>query len=59
MPDDPNKRGRQDRSRISLIQEHERLYWQDRFDCSEAQLRAAIEAVGDQVADVERQLQGC
>lgn len=56
MPDNPNKRGKADRERVSLIQGHEVRYWCDRFDCSEQQLRDAVDAVGDRVDAIEAYL---
>lgn len=57
MPDDPTKRGRADRERISLVQGHEVRYWCDALDCSERQLRDAVEEVGHMAADVRRHLE--
>jgi hypothetical protein len=53
MPDDRSKRGGADRKRVSVVEEHEVRYWCDRFDCTERQLRDAVEDVGPMVVDVE------
>ena len=58
MSDDPNQRGAQDRSRISLEQEHELRYWSQRFGVDERRLREAVAAVGDSAEAVERHLRG-
>lgn len=52
MADDPTKRGEQDRVRVSFRQRHERQYWTKRFRCSDAELEAAVHAVGPMVKDV-------
>ena len=44
--DDLKNRGVQDRSRISLTEQHEIRYWTTAFGVSEEQLRAAVNAVG-------------
>jgi len=46
MADDTTVRTAQDRSRINLGQEHEVRYWTKALDCTEEQLRAAIQQVG-------------
>ncbi len=56
MSDDPKDRGAQDRSRISLEQDHEVRYWTQRFGVSEQRLREAVAAVGVSVDAVERHL---
>ena len=56
MPDNTADRGPQDRSRISLGQDHEVRYWSQRFGIDEKQLRAAVEDVGPSVQDVEQYL---
>lgn len=58
MSDDPNQRGAQDRSRISLEQEHELRYWSQRFGVDEQRLREAVAAVGNSAEAVERHLRG-
>ena len=56
MPDDLKKKRPQDAKRISLSQPHEVRYWCKRFNCSESELREAVEAVGDSVALVRAYL---
>jgi hypothetical protein len=56
MPDNTADRGPQDRSRISLGQEHEVRYGSQRFGIDEEQLRNAVEDVGNSVQDVEQYL---
>ncbi|WP_416406554.1 DUF3606 domain-containing protein [Paracidovorax citrulli] len=56
MADDLTNRGPQDRSRVNVNEPWEVSYWTKEFGCSEAQLRAAVKAVGVQVADVRRHL---
>ena len=46
MTDDPRNRGEPDRSRINLNEEHEVRYWTKALGATEAELRAAVEAVG-------------
>lgn len=45
-----------DWNHVALTDRAEVGYWTRRFDCTEEQLRAAIEAVGNVAADVERWL---
>jgi hypothetical protein len=47
MSDNPNLRGAQDRSRISLSQEHEVRYWTEALGVSEEQLRNLVERHGN------------
>ena len=56
MPDNTDDRGPQDRSRISLGQDHEVRYWSQRFGIDEEQLRSAVEDVGNSVEEVEQYL---
>ena len=46
MSDDLSNRGPQDRSRINLAEDHEVRYWTKELGITEAQLRAAVQAVG-------------
>lgn len=46
MPDDKNKKKPQDASRINLSQQYEIAYWCDTFECSEKELRDAVDKVG-------------
>jgi hypothetical protein len=54
MSDDLDKRRPQDASKISLTEPWEVRYWCKEFGCSEAQLRAAVAAVGHSSAAVRR-----
>jgi hypothetical protein len=56
MADDPNKRGPQDRSRISLSEDHEVRYWTEKFGVTAADLRDAIKKVGNSVEAVKAEL---
>jgi uncharacterized protein DUF3606 len=56
MIDNSNQRGRGDRSRINLEQEHEVRYWSRQLHCTEAQLRIAVQKVGTSATEVERLL---
>jgi hypothetical protein len=57
MVDDRSKRhGPPDRSRINLGEPHEVAYWTKELGCSEAQLRAAVKAVGPMLASVRNHL---
>lgn len=47
MTDKMDQRGAPDRSRISLDEEWEISYWTKELGCSEADLAAAIDAVGN------------
>jgi len=44
--------------RIDVDDPQARADWARRLDCSEDQLREAVQAVGDQAADVEMHLKG-
>lgn len=56
MSDDLSKRGPQDRSRVNVNEAWEVRHWCTQFNCTEAQLRAAVKAVGVMVTDVRRYL---
>ena len=58
MPDDPKKRGGQDRHRINVTQEDELRDWAKKFDASVEQIKEAVQAVGDRADDVELHLKG-
>jgi len=58
MPDDPSKRGGQDRQRINVGQEHELRDWAKKFDASPEQIKEAVRAVGDHADKVEQHLKG-
>jgi hypothetical protein len=46
MPDDPQNRGGQDRTRVNIHQEHELRYWTRKFGVSREELEAAVQKVG-------------
>jgi len=56
MADDLKNRGPADRSKISLTEEWEVRYWTKELGVTEAQLRAAVNAVGHGVAAVRAHL---
>jgi len=56
--DDKTKRGGQDRTRIDTDQDYELQDWAQKFGVSKEQLKAAVAAVGDKAADVEKHLRG-
>ena len=58
MSDDRSKPGGQDRTRISLSEDYEVRDWSEKFGVSEARLRAAVEKVGNQADDIQRELRG-
>lgn len=58
MADDLTDRGAQDRARVNVNEPHEVRYWCTRFDCSEEQLRAAVDRVGVSASAVEAELAG-
>jgi len=56
--DDKIKRGGQDRTRIDVSQDYELRDWAEKFGVSKEQVKAAVKAVGDRAADVEKHLRG-
>jgi Protein of unknown function (DUF3606). len=56
MSDDLSKKKPQDASRISLTEAWEVKYWREKFGVTEAQLRAAVKAVGNSAAAVRKYL---
>jgi len=54
MPDDRSIQGPADRSRVNVNEAHEVTYWNKEFGCTEAQLRAAVSAVGPMVDDIRQ-----
>lgn len=58
MTDDKTQTGTPDRQRISLSEDYEVRDWSEKFGVSEERLRAAVEKVGNQADDVERELRG-
>ncbi len=58
MSDDKTNTGNPDRQRISLSEDYEVRDWAKKFSVSEDRLRAAVQKVGNQADDVERELRG-
>jgi len=56
MSDNRELRGGQDRTRVSLGEDYEVRYWTGRFNCSEEELRKAVEKVGNSVEKIEAEL---
>lgn len=56
MADDKSNRGPADRTRVNVNEDYEVRYWCKKFNCTEAQLRAAVKAVGVMADDVESYL---
>jgi hypothetical protein len=56
--DDKSKRGGQDRTRIHVNEDYELRDWAEKFGVSKEQVKAAVAAVGDKAADVEKHLRG-
>lgn len=56
MSDDLSNRGPKDRARVNVNEGYEMKYWCGKFGCTEAQLRAAVKAVGVMAVDVEKYL---
>lgn len=54
MSDDLNKRRPQDASKVNVHEDWEVRYWCKAFSCSEAELKAAVKAVGVSAAAVRR-----
>lgn len=54
MSDDKTKRGKADRSRISLRQYYEVRYWSRALNVARAKLTEAVAAVGHLVKDVKK-----
>jgi hypothetical protein len=46
MTDNPKKRGRQDRAKVSVSEAHELRHWCAKFGCTQRELREAVDAVG-------------
>lgn len=56
MADNKSQPGGQDRTRISLSEDYEVRDWSKKFNVSEDQLKAAVQAVGNEAKDVEAHL---
>lgn len=60
MSDNTKLRGAQDRSRISLSQEHEVRYWTEALGVNEEQLRELVQKHGNSAEKISRGTrQGC
>ena len=57
MADNKTQTGGQDRARINLSEDYEVRDWSNKFGVTPEQLRAAVQAVGPMVKDVEAYLQ--
>lgn len=56
MSDDKTKKRPQDASRVNIHQPYEVNWWCDKFNCTEAQLKAAVQAVGTSAKAVQAYL---
>ena len=56
MSDNPNKKGAQERSRISTSEDYEVRYWSKKLGVSPDELKAAVKKVGNSAAAVEKEL---
>jgi hypothetical protein len=56
MPDDKNKQGGADRSRVNVHESYEVEYWTKKFGCSAEELKAAVKTVGVMAKDVQVEL---
>lgn len=56
MSDDLKNRGPQDRSRISMKEEHEVRYWTDALGVSRERLQQAVDKVGNSADAVRKEL---
>lgn len=56
MSDDLKNRGPADRARVNVNEDWEVRWWCKEFGCTEAQLRAAVKAVGVMVSNVRAHL---
>ena len=56
MADDLSNRGPKDRARVNTSEAWELKHWTKEFGVTEAQLKAAVLAVGPMVVDVRKKL---
>ena len=56
MPDNKSQTGGQDRTRISLSEDYEVRDWAQKFGVTPEQLKAAVQAVGNDAKAVEAHL---
>jgi hypothetical protein len=54
--DDKNKRRPADANRVNVNEEYEIQYWTGKFNCSEEELKRAVEAVGPMADKVQQYL---
>ena len=57
MADDTSIRSQSDRSRINTSQDHEVRYWSKELGCTPEELKAAVQAAGNQVDKVRAYIQ--
>lgn len=57
MTDDLNQKRPEDAAKVNLRQQWELAYWADHFDCTQAELKKAIQEVGPLVKDLEKHFQ--
>ena len=56
MPDDKSNTGPQDAARVNVHEDYEVRYWTGKFNCSETDLREAVNMVGVSAKNVEAYL---
>lgn len=56
MADDLTNRGAQDRSRISMNEEHEVRYWTEALGVSREEFQRAVDKVGNSATAVRKEL---
>jgi hypothetical protein len=56
MSDDLKNRGQQDGSKIAMGEPHEVKYWTKHLGVTEAELKKAVDKVGNSAAAVRKQL---
>jgi hypothetical protein len=56
MVDDTTKRGKADRTRVNVHQNHELRYWTEKFGVTPERLKEAVAKVGTSVEAVQREL---
>lgn len=56
MSDDLTRKAPQDASKVNVNETYEVVYWCKKFGCTEAQLKAAVKAVGTKASDVQANL---
>ena len=56
MPDDLSNRGRPDRDRINVNEDHELRNWAHKFGITTDELKEAVQAVGDRADKVREHL---